>query len=200
MNNVIYFDIDRTLIDSVKLRELTRGGMCKELNLNREKINVIIDDYIKSLNHKNDFCREDMLEIIRQKTGHKYLDLKNTHDKYEYYFESLYDDVINTLEKLKKENNVLGIYSEGHYDYQLDKLMLSGIYKYFDIDKIIIKRKKLRDEEIKIMGEAIVIDDWVEVIDYLSDFPKITPIWLNRVDERKHKNARTIYGLGELVI
>jgi len=180
-NKVIYFDIDRTLIDSVKLRELTRGGMCRELNLDRENVNNIIDDYIKTLNHKNDFCREDMLEIISQKTGKSYDDLKSAHDRSEYYVGSMFDDVMPTLEKLSKDN-LLGIYSEGFLDYQMDKLVLSGTYKYFDKDKIIISRKKLSSELVDKMGEAIVIDDNLEVIEYLQNFPRITSIWLNRPD------------------
>ncbi len=185
MKKVIYFDIDRTLVDSVMIRELTRNGMCRELNLNRETINKIIDEYVSTLDNKNDFNREEMLKHISLKTGVRYDLLKNAHDKPKYYVDALFDDVIPTLTKLKNDGCSLGIFSEGFTDYQMDKLKLSGIYKFFDEDKIIIVRKKLREDVVEKLGEAIVIDDWVEVIDYLKSFPKIKTIWLDRVNEVK---------------
>lgn len=200
MKSVIYFDIDRTLVDSMKIRELTRGGMCRELNLNRDQVNTIIHEYTGSLKHKNNFCREDMLELISQRTGIKYDLIKNAHDRAEYYEKSLFDDVIISLEKLKNKGYSLGIYSEGFIDYQMDKLKLSGIYNYFDSDKIIISRKKLTPENVDRLGESIVVDDWVEVIDYLSNYPQLSPIWLNRIDDKSHNKVRTIFSLSEIVI
>lgn len=195
----IFFDIDRTLVDSVKIRELTRGGMCRELNLDRDKINIIIDKYISSLGHKNDFCREEMIKVISGETGIKYEILKTAHDRPEYYREALYDDVEATLKRLKVGGFVLGIYSEGFEEYQMDKLKLSGIYKRFDPEKIIIEKRKLKEEVIEKMGEAMVVDDNIEVTEYLTGFSKITPIWLNRIDKRRDEKIGTIWNLKELI-
>ena len=87
--------------------------------------------------------------------------------------------------------------SDAHY--QINKLKLSGIYKFFDEDKIIISRNKSTFKLVEKMGTATVVDDWPEVIDYLSQYPQITPIWLNLLDNKKHKTAKTIHSLGELL-
>lgn len=195
---IIYFDIDKTLIDSNKLRELTRSGMCKELKLNREEINKIIDEYVNDLKYKNDFCREEMIKKISLKTGIKYSLLKNAHDKSIYYKKALYKEVIKTLIKLKKEGYQLGIYSEGFLKYQMDKLKLSGIYKYFDIEKINIERRKMDEKIVKKMDGATIIDDNIEVIKYLSNFSSIINIYINRIDGKKHNIFNTIFNLNEI--
>lgn len=194
----IYFDIDRTLIDAAKLREFNRGGMCKTLGLDREKIFFIIDQYERSLLHKNDFCLDDMIKRINKETGINNSILKETHDKPKNYEMSLYNDVIETLRKLTDCGYSLGIYSEGLLEGQLNKLKLSGIYKLFDEDKIIIESRKLRPEIVNKIGKAMVVDDWPGVIDHLAQFPKITPIWLNRIDDKQHNIAKTIFNLNEI--
>lgn len=197
-NKTIYFDIDRTLMDSDKLRELTRGGMCRQLNLNRNEIDKIINEYLKGLKYKNDFCREDMIKKISLKTGIKYDLLKNAHDKAIYYKKSLYKDVLKNLIKLKKAKYHLGIYSEGFNDYQMDKLILSGIYKYFDTDKIIIERRKMDEKIVKKMDGTTIVDDNIEVIKYLSNFLTIINIYINRIDDKKHYIFKTIFNLNEI--
>jgi FMN phosphatase YigB (HAD superfamily) len=197
-DNVIYFDIDRTLIDSVKIRENTRNNIVIKCGISREKVEEYINEYVVTLAHKNGYSYVAMLRHLSQKSGIDFDLLKQAHDRPENFEKSLYDDVVTTLTKLK-ENNILGIYSEGWDDYQLNKLKLSGIYKFFDRDKIIISRKKLSSELVDKMGNAIVVDDWIEVIDYLKNFPTITPIWLNLLDSKNNKTAKTIYSLSELI-
>lgn len=199
-NKTIYFDIDRTIIDAVKIREQTRSEIAKESGLSREKVEEYINEYVSTLAHKNGYSYMEMLRHLSQKSGIDIEILRQAHDRPENFEKSLYDGTVTTLTKLKENNNQLGIYSEGWDDYQLNKLKLSGIYKFFDTDKIIISRNKSTFKLVEKMGQATVVDDWPEVIDYLAQYPQITPIWLNLLDNKKHKTARTIHGLGELVI
>lgn len=199
MARTIYFDIDRTLIDSVKIREQTRRTIALESGLGREKVEEYINNYVATLAHKNGYSHMVMLQHLSQESGIDFELLKQAHDRPENFEKSLYDDTVITLAKLKENNNQLGIYSEGWDDYQLNKLKLSGIYKYFDEDKIIISRNKSIFKLVEKMGTAIVVDDWPEVIDYLSQYPKITPIWLNLLDNKKHKTARTVHSLSEII-
>lgn len=198
-NTVIYFDIDRTLFDSVRIREQTRSEIALESGLLREKVEEYINEYVSTLAHKNGYSYMEMLKHLSQKSGIDLEKLIRAHDRPENFEKSLYDDTVSTLTKLKERNNSLGIYSEGWDDYQLNKLKLSGIYKFFDEDKIIISRNKSTFKLVEKMGVAVVVDDWPEVIDYLAQYPKITPIWLNLLDNKKHKTARTVHSLGELI-
>lgn len=198
-NSIIYFDIDRTLIDAVKIRENTRTEIARESGLSREKVEEYINEYVSTLAHKNGYSYMEMLKHLSLKSGINFEILKQAHDKPANFSDSLYDDTILTLTKLKENNNILGIYSEGWDDYQLNKLKLSGIYKFFDSDKIIISRNKSVFKLVEQMGQAIVIDDWPEVIDYLCQYPNITPIWFNLLNKNKHKTAKTIHSLSELI-
>ena len=141
-NSIIYFDIDRTLIDAVKIRENTRSEIAKESGISREKVEEYINEYVSTLAHKNGYSYMEMLLHLSQKSGIDLERLKQAHDKLENFEKSLYDDTVKTLTILKENNNQLGIYSEGWDDYQINKLKLSGIYKFFDEDKIIISRNK----------------------------------------------------------
>lgn len=199
-SKTIYFDIDRTLIDSVKIREQTRSEIAQESGLSREKVEECINEYVSTLAHKNGYSYMEMLRHLSQESGIDIEILRQSHDLPANFVNSLYNDTVKTLTKLKENNNSLGIYSEGWDDYQINKLKLSGIYKFFDEDKIIISRNKSVFKLVKQMGQAIVIDDWPEVIDYLAQYPQITPIWLNLLDSRNHKTARTVHSLGELVM
>ncbi len=194
----IYFDIDRTLIDSVKIRELTRARMCGETGLRRNQLNQVIEEYVSTLAHKNDYRREKMINFVSEKTGIKYAALKQAHDRPENYSEALYPEVAKALERLKKVGEVLGIYSEGFVRYQTDKLVLSGIIRYFETDKVVIVKRKLREKVVKQLDAAVVVDDSREVIEYLKNFKEITPIWLNRINKENMDGVRTIYNLDEL--
>lgn len=198
-NKTIYFDIDRTLIDSVEIRKQTRSTIALESGLGREKMEEYINVYVSTLAHKNEYNYREMLQHLSQESGINFELLKQAHDKPENFKKSLYNDTVITLKKLKDEDNLLGIYSEGWDDYQLNKLKLSGIYKFFDEDKIIISSNKSIFKLVEKIGTAVVVDDCPEVIDYLSQYPQITPIWLNLLDNRKHKTAKTIHSLSELM-
>jgi len=198
-NKTIYFDIDRTLIDAVKIREYTRAEIATESGIDREKVDEYINEYVSTLAHKNGYSYTEMLKHLSQRSGADFEILKKAHDKPINFVKSLYSDTVATVTKLKENNCLLGIYSEGWDDYQINKLKLSGIYEFFDRDKIIISRNKSVFKLVEQMGNSIVVDDWPEVINYLAQYPQITPIWLNLLNNDKHKTTKTIHSLSEMI-
>jgi len=198
-NKTIYCDIDRTLIDAVKIREYTRAEIATESGIDREKVDEYINEYVSTLAHKNGYSYTEMLKHLSQRSGADFEILKKAHDKPINFVKSLYSDTVATVTKLKENNCLLGIYSEGWDDYQINKLKLSGIYEFFDRDKIIISRNKSVFKLVEQMGNSIVVDDWPEVINYLAQYPQITPIWLNLLNNDKHKTAKTIHSLSEMI-
>jgi FMN phosphatase YigB (HAD superfamily) len=95
-----------------------------------------------------------------------------------------YDEVESIL-KLVSEEALLGVFSEGDREFQLEKLKKTQIYKYFSPEYIFIVESKV-DElktllEIKNKSRIFFVDDRLSI---LSDIKKILPealvIWVKR--------------------
>ena len=156
--------------------------------------------YAKSLAKSTDYNPDGYIRHLK-----KIFSLKSSKALKRIYFKTpslyrlaLYPETRAALTILKTAYR-LGIYTEGFRKFQKAKLKLSGLLPFFEPDLTFIHRRKLTPWAVKqLPGGAAIVDDNLEVINALSKFPRVTPVWLNRKDKKKPLLIRTIHSLKEL--
>ena len=96
----------------------------------------------------------------------------------------VYEEVINVLDSLKKVA-ILGIFSEGDLDFQIEKLIKTDIKKYFDEIHTHIVSDKLGEIKKIIAKYAnnklFLVDDKLSILNNLKNFmPSVFTIWVKR--------------------
>lgn len=97
---------------------------------------------------------------------------------------SVYDEVHKVLEDLSKTSN-LGIFSEGVLNFQKDKLVKTGIQKYFGEEYVhIVEKKDITIEKILMKYKddtLILVDDKLTVLrDAKRILPTVFTVWVKR--------------------
>ncbi|WJE53501.1 HAD family hydrolase [Bacillus cereus] len=121
---------------------------------------------------------------------------------------TIYNDAIRCLEVLKNQGFELGIISNGDYDQQVHKLKQIGINHYFSHvitssqvgvakpDPKIFKEAAMRiNQDIK---ECYYVGDRLDTDAFGSKGAGMTGIWINRINDKKHKDVITIHSLSQL--
>ncbi|PFE03287.1 HAD family hydrolase [Bacillus cereus] len=130
---------------------------------------------------------------------------------YQQYFQrnwTVYNDVIRCLDFLKSQGFELGIISNGDYDQQVHKLKQIGINNYFS-DVIASSQVGVAKPDSKIFKEAATrmnkdikecyyVGDRLDTDALGSKDAGMTGIWINRLDDKKHKDVITIHSLSQL--
>jgi len=196
MGRRIFFDIDRTLVDSNVIRRNGIGLLSEKTRLKKFQIVALTKEYQAGLSHKNKYNPWKLAEFVEKNTGGD--NLGEIYINKEVYEGSVYPRTKEYLGRLKKVGYELGIFSEGNYQYQINKLKFGGLSDLFDPKLLIILDKKCRKEAVGKMAGGVVVDDCREVISYLTRFGDIRPIWLNRKKEPEVEGVATIYSLEEL--
>lgn len=199
---VIFFDLDRTLIDTATINENCKKSTLLSSGINGQKYDECFQEYKNTLEHSADFDPNIFLEKMAK-------DLEVEKAKLEIGFWNkdnfcVYPEVFEVLSELAKNNN-MAIFSEGVRDgWQIVKINNTEISKFFDLKISLIERRKLNSEVIsKIPFGATVIDDKRVVIEKLYETrPDLKLYWINRTDEQEIKNSRvtTIQNLRELLL
>jgi len=194
-DGIVLFDIDNTLIDTKKLSFLAYADIARQTGKSFEEISKLKDEYKDSLEFNTDFYPDRLMDFLVKKIGQP---IDNPFDKKEIYVESLFEETIELLTKLKQTKR-LGIYSEGFTDYQTKKLEFSGIIDFFDKDLIFIKRRKLDNESLNVIPDgATVIDDNPKVVEKLDTVKRIKTVWLNMFKDEILQGISTIKKLSEV--
>jgi putative hydrolase of the HAD superfamily len=119
-----------------------------------------------------------------------------------------YNDVIRSLDFLKSQGFELGIISNGDFDQQVNKLKQIGINNYFSYiitssqvgvakpnSKIFKEAATRINQDIK---ECYYVGDRLDTDALGSKDAGMTGIWINRLDDKKHKDVITIHSLSQL--
>jgi FMN phosphatase YigB (HAD superfamily) len=199
MSQVIYFDIDRTLYDAVQFKADVKQQICSELNIE----DAVFDDatirYMVHLEETNDLNPEEYLTFLAENLQVDKEALFRIYFADQHFKNALYDDVEEVLQDLSKDYT-LGIFSQGFTHFQMRKLEVTGIIKYFNPEHIRIERRKCTPETFKKMSrDGAIIDDKPEVIEFVKFNSDFTPIWINRVSTYDLPEVQTIHNLRDLV-
>ncbi|CAI8727581.1 MULTISPECIES: HAD family hydrolase [Bacillus] len=121
---------------------------------------------------------------------------------------TVYNDVRKCLDFLKNKGFELGIISNGDYNQQVHKLKQIGIHHYFSHiitssqvgvakpDSKIFKEAAIRmNQDTK---ECYYVGDRLDTDAVGSKNAGMTGIWINRIDDKKHKDIITIHSLSQL--
>lgn len=138
-NKLIFFDIGGTLIGSPNLFNFIAS---KYNENNTEEIkDLIIKKYENLYGNKNEkqfLSVKEILELILKEISEEegLKDLSDfAHDYYEQFYSKkayLYDDVIYSLNELKRRGIKLIVFSDSDSDILIGELKRLNIYKYFD--------------------------------------------------------------------
>ncbi len=188
---IIFFDIDSTLIDTKWLiTERVLPAMATAAAVGDDTFQALVDRYYQTLEDSTDFNPWDLIAFI---STHSATDRKKLEAAYfdpVHFQAALYDDVVPTLEKLSSDPEyTLGLYSQGYREYQLQKLELGGVKKYFpDEDlQIIARRKSATDVLERIPEGSVVIDDHSRFLQPLAaKRPDLQLFWIYRGDPAEY--------------
>lgn len=166
---LILFDIDQTLINTSKLKNIFADNIASICNTDLLTLSRIEKEYLQIINGSSNIDIHNYIKKISYNLNcpsNKLLELYLKNKKI--YQLALFKETKIVLQKLSKDHT-LGIYSEGSVFFQTLKLKNSGIYDFFSKDHIYIFKKKLEESNIKLIPkESIIIDDKKEVIQQLS--------------------------------
>jgi len=190
--------MDRTIYDTEISGKKISQCLAEISQKTVEEIEKIKIGYTKSLESSTDFDPDEFLKEVERETK---VDLETLNQA---FFSSknfvLYKETKEKLNKLLNEDYSLGIFSEGVSEWQMKKLILTGIRDYFDKNFIFIGRRKLSDDFIKKLPDgATIIDDKKEVVEKLKTLNRFNIIWINRVNDEKIQGIRTIKNLLEII-
>lgn len=185
---VVLFDIDYTLFDTTKFKELVAEILSKDIPLmSAEKIFNLIDETWQDLRKTNQYNPKYFPEMFEKKLNGNKIDQK-LFEKI-WYDQSLivkciYPEVLSVLEKIEKVENIkVGIFSAG-LD-MLQKAKISALENFFHKEHIHVVVSK--QENINMIAEKykesdlFVVDDFLEILEIIKEKKSDTKtIWVKR--------------------
>lgn len=193
---IILFDIDSTLFDvDAYFTKNLNPALEKDLNISKEALKKVEKSYKETLEKATQFDPEEWIKEAKKQLGEKAKDIANYVYHPDFFVNSLYPEVIPVLNNLKNEY-VLGIYSEGNFEWQSKKIELGGIKNYFVQKYISISSDKVSDSVLEwIPRNCIILDDREDFVLELEKLDKVTPIWVNRKMKEVPPNTKAIKDL-----
>ncbi len=196
---IILFDVDKTLFDTSSFMQRSYDTLAKQLEITRDALDQIKQQYDAQLNKYSDFDPWDFLGFVEDAKGGDYDQMLTTFFDGDHFEASVFPETFSVLQQLKPKFT-LGIYSEAVIKWQHKKLELSGLKKYFEEENTYIFRRKIKPESLdQLPPEAVIVDDNTrEVIPTLVADQRFRPIWINRVNATSFPEVETISTLAEL--
>lgn len=202
MKNLILFDIDDTMINTILYRKIQDETLAKYLQISDDEVKQDRSDYYFGLEKGSDFSIDEYLSLLAKKYGHTLEELKSIFFNEKNIELCLYEDVIPVLEKLKKSGFTLGIFSEGYEYFQKFKLEKNNLINFFDKKYTFILRRKMDQEVLSNLPEGTtIIDDKPVNLEQLKQFDNLNPIQIIR-ENKKHEPVickKHISNLEELI-
>lgn len=197
--SLFLFDLDNTLLDTGRLvNEGFKPALQAFLGLDEATFAKLNEEYWQSLPDSTDFDPRTYTAFLADQTQKDPAQLLEIIYKPGWYQETIFPEVIAALEQLQAQHQI-GLFSQGNHEYQTKKLELAGLTKFFSDELIYIFERKLAPKVLEDLPESTLIDDRFAVVETAQDFPQLTPIWLNRTNEKAHQKVRTIQSLSELL-
>lgn len=197
---LILFDFDKTLFDiKFFFEKQLFPALEREFSVSQSTLDKISKEYKETLTKSTQFDPEEWMKVAGRHFEFEPDHFREVLLSPVFFEKSVYPEVIPTLIELSHDN-VLGIYSEAVYEWQIKKVELSGLKNYFDQNFISISADKVSDLVIdQIPIGTIVVDDKLEVVAALKRREGIFPIWLNRLGLQGIPNLREIRDLSQLL-
>ena len=179
----IYFDIDKTMIDTKLLMKNCQASL-QSTGVESEMFVQVLNKYLATLPNKTFFDPEQFLDLLAKQSQTSKDVLQEIFWLPANFEHSLFPEVLSVLEALSPKTK-LGTFSQGVSYWQQKKLELSGLTKFFPEDKRIIESDKLSAEIVgRLKPGAWVIDDKEEVVETLKAArPDLQVFWIVRSED-----------------
>jgi hypothetical protein len=196
---ILLLDIDRTLFDTDAFKTRARLGLARLIGCTQADIFAEESGYCANLSSSSEFDPEEFaIRLSRSFNFPVHALLSDYLDNSSYYQESVFPETAPVLRAVSPRTN-LGIYSEGCWGYQINKLRQSGLMPWFDENLLFINSSKRTPVNLsQIPTGATIVDDKREVIDTLVAWG-IHCLWINRTTDEIHPAAPTINNLSGLL-
>lgn len=195
---VIYFDLDRTLINTDQLILDTRKELGK-IGVDEEEEAKFHQAYVAQLASSTDFDPQKFITYLAENlSGHPdYKALHQAFFKPDPYILNVYPEVMSVLEQFGADGYTLCLYSEGNYFWQKKKLELSGLADFFSThDERIFERKTEQKNVEKLIENSWVVDDNHQMIQSMLGYDHpLKVVWLNRNTTQTSHLVPTVFTL-----
>lgn len=184
---VILFDIDHTLFDTDKLRNLSNKAILKILKIKNNKIDLFILVENEAVRKDKVFKPSTFSEMVAKhfKKEKKTKEITKVFTDKSIFKACLYPNTVSILKRLSHQFR-LGIFSKGHEPFQRFKTEASKeLSALLDKNLIFIYRNKKKYipnllKRFKDNGLIIVDDSQETIRSFLKLNPKILAIWIKR--------------------
>jgi len=157
--SLVYFDLDRTLIDTTALIVAIQNQLATDLGWPLERVQKISREYVKQLDKSSDFELTGIISAY-EAAGALRDTVEAAYSNSTYYRQSIYSEVTQLLAHLSKLGIPICIFSEGNQEWQTHKLELSGLARFFpEGSRLIFPRKTNAEAVAQLQAESLLIDD-----------------------------------------
>ncbi|MFH2118112.1 MAG: HAD hydrolase-like protein [Candidatus Paceibacterota bacterium] len=178
---LILFDIDGTLIDTLKVVKNHFLNFAKVFKVTPDKVEQVFKSYLSSLDNSTDFSPAGCIAYLAEYHQADANQVESIFYHSDNFGSVLFPESRKVLQKLQAEQYTLGIFSEGFADFQERKLTENNILDFFYPEYRYILRRKMDTKLIESLPEnTIIIDDKTTVITFLEKFPNIIPLHIVR--------------------
>ncbi|HCR81480.1 MAG: hypothetical protein UY13_C0002G0172 [Candidatus Pacebacteria bacterium GW2011_GWB1_47_8] len=196
---LILFDIDKTLIDTDRLRALLKQNLAQLLGRSEDEVADAFLEYGSNLPDNTAFHPEELLKLFSQRFHTPIEPLRDAFYEPSRFQQALYPEVVDVLSKLRHQGYTLGLYSQGELAWQEHKMLANNLLEFFDKNHRYIKREKADPAIIENLPEnTIIIDDKPGIIAFLETFPHVIPLHIVR-ERANHVGEYTLSTLNDLL-
>ncbi|HEX7042575.1 MAG TPA: HAD hydrolase-like protein [Patescibacteria group bacterium] len=182
-DKIVLFDIDYTLLNTTKLKELILAKL-KEVvpSLNFE----LLDEIYYEVRKFGSFDPKLFAKLFKDKHKIEILEIEIEKIWYDSKIigDALYPEVIETLNLLQKRQNLtLGIFSSGRQEFQLQKIYtLSDFFTKEYIHIFDFKEDSLSDLMREYESKSVVlVDDFISILQNGKKYKEdLSTIWMKR--------------------
>ncbi len=193
----VYFDIDGLLTDSKKLASIHKAALLPLVGAPESDFSSAVDDYYRN-RKRTEFDPVDFTALLSDRFAVGQEVLLAVYEDSEPYKEAFYNDAFFAFENISKLGNEMGAYSEAaNPEHQMRKIAIPGATKFMEKGSILILANKTTPESIALVGNGIVVDDKVEVVEAVKTLTKEGAIPI-LVDREGNKSASGVEEIGDL--
>lgn len=198
-NPRIYFDIDKTLVDTRQLMRNFEDALM-EVGFPSETFAQTLQAYRATLKDNTEFDPEIFLDALTDAhPGDHREQLAQAFWLAHNFEQALFPDALMVLGALSQKLE-LGVFSQGVKAWQEKKLQLAGLDHFFPEERRIIESNKLSEAALaQLPQDAWVIDDKKPVVTHLkTNRPDLRVLWINR-ETPEETDLETITSLLHIV-